>query len=236
MRNTARKPAHPPPPPRFAIPPARSRGRWLLVVFFGVLIAGGLLLGREFADLARDYAASASDTHVWTIIVMVLIVYIVVAAVPFVPAAEIGLSLMMIAGPESAVLVYLGTVIALTMGYLAGRIVPAKVCATVFAFFGFRKARTLILEMAALDAKARADLLLARAPKRIVPALLRHRYLALALALSLPGNTVIGGGGGIAMSAGMSGLYPMPAYLLTVAFAVAPVPVLFMLSQRLPWP
>jgi hypothetical protein len=64
----------------------------------------------------------------------------------------------------------------------------------------------------------------------MVSKLVRHRYLALAFALNLPGNSLIGGGGGIALSAGMSGLYPMPAYLASVAVAVAPVPLLIALS------
>lgn len=66
-----------------------------------------------------------------------------------------------------------------------------------------------------------------------MPRLLRHRYLALAVALNLPGNTLLGGGGGIALMAGLSGLYPMPAYLTTVAIAVAPVPLLVGLSPLL---
>jgi hypothetical protein len=41
----------------------------------------------------------------------------------------------------------------------------------------------------------------------------------------------VGGGGGIALSAGMSGLYPLPAYFTTVAIAVAPVPLVFALSR-----
>jgi len=84
--------------------------------------------------------------------------------------------------------------------------------------------------MAPLDADARLRLLLARAPARVIPRLLRHPCLALALALNLPGNSLIGGGGGIALSAGISGLYPMRSYLATVAVAVAPVPLLFALA------
>jgi hypothetical protein len=53
------------------------------------------------------------------------------------------------------------------------------------------------------------------------------------VALNLPGNTLLGGGGGIALMAGLSGLYPMPAYLTTVAIAVAPVPLLVGLSPLL---
>jgi hypothetical protein len=52
----------------------------------------------------------------------------------------------------------------------------------------------------------------------------------LALAFNLPGNTLLGGGGGIALAAGMSGLYRPVAYLATVVLAVAPVPLLFLIT------
>lgn len=210
----------------------RPQRQGLLVALYASLVVGGLLLGRHVValpDLAGDPGGEAQLSR---IIAMAVVVYIALAALPFVPAAEIGLGLMLMFGPEIAVLVYLSTVFALVPGYLIGRTIPAGACAAAFGYFGLDKARNLVLEMAALDATARLELLLARAPARIAPGLIRRRYLALAIALNLPGNSLAGGGGGIALSAGMSGLYPMPAYLVTVAVAVAPVPLLFALS---PW-
>jgi hypothetical protein len=58
---------------------------------------------------------------------------------------------------------------------------------------------------------------------------LRHRYIALALAVNVPGNAVIGGGGGIMMVAGLSGIFaPLPTFV-AIAFAVSPVPLTIML-------
>jgi len=51
----------------------------------------------------------------------------------------------------------------------------------------------------------------------------RYRYLALAVLLNVPGNAVIGGGGGIAMLVGMTRLFSFPAYIATVVLAVSPV-------------
>jgi hypothetical protein len=166
-------------------------------------------------------------------IIAAAVLYIVVAAVPFVPAAEIGFAMMLLGGPEVAGLMYLCTVLALTSAYLVGRVVPARFCAAALAYFGFRRARDLVLQVAGLDAPARLALLQAKAPRRFLPGLLRHRYLALALALNLPGNTLLGGGGGIALIAGLTGLYSVTGYLTTVALAVAPVPLLFMGSALL---
>jgi hypothetical protein len=74
------------------------------------------------------------------------------------------------------------------------------------------------------------DYLLQIAPTRVVPFLLRHRYLALALAFNLPGNALIGGGGGIALLAGLSRQFRYPHYLLMLCLAIAPVPVLLLLT------
>ena len=58
-----------------------------------------------------------------------------------------------------------------------------------------------------------------------IPWLLKHRYIAVIVALNVPGNALIGGGGGIALLAGMSGLFTFPRYLAALALAVLPVPL-----------
>ncbi len=58
---------------------------------------------------------------------------------------------------------------------------------------------------------------------------MRYRYLALAVALNVPGNYLIGGGGGIALFAGVTRLYSIPGFLLTIIVAVAPVPLAVMM-------
>lgn len=204
---------------------AVSRRRVFLFAVYGLLLSGGLLLGGRPPEFAYFYVHPGNEASVHRMIMTVTAVYILVSALPFVPGAEIGLSLMLMLGPKIAGLVYLSTVLALTLAYLVGRAIPAASCAAAFNFFGFRKARELVLQMAALNAGERLQLLLAHAPPRIVAILLRHRYLALAAAFNLPGNTLVGGGGGIALAAGMSGLYPLPHFLLTTALAVAPVPL-----------
>jgi hypothetical protein len=60
--------------------------------------------------------------------------------------------------------------------------------------------------------------------------LVRHRYLAVAIALNMPGNLMIGDGGGIALAAGFSRLFSLSWFALTVAVAVAPVPIVVLLA------
>lgn len=67
------------------------------------------------------------------------------------------------------------------------------------------------------------------APKGISRVLVDHRDLALIAVLNMPGNALIGGGGGIALVAGMSGMFRPDRYLLAVAIAALPIP-LFMLA------
>ena len=69
------------------------------------------------------------------------------------------------------------------------------------------------------------------APPRWLALLSAHRYLELAVSLNLPANAVVGGGGGgggIALLCGMSGQFARWAYLLTIAIATSPVPILML--------
>ena len=159
------------------------------------------------------------------------IVFVVASALPFVPGAEVGFGLLMVFGARVALLVYLCMVVALVLAYFVGRLVPRAAIANAFGRCGFDRARNLVMRMGPLDAKGRLAMLTDLAPGRAVPFLLRHRHLALLVLLNTPGNSVLGGGGGIALTAGMSGLFPWPGYLATVLLAVAPVPLLFWLGQ-----
>ena len=60
-----------------------------------------------------------------------------------------------------------------------------------------------------------------------------HENLMITVTLNLPGNVLIGGGGGIGLIAGMSGLCPFPKYILFVSLGITPLPILF-LAGKLP--
>jgi hypothetical protein len=126
-------------------------------------------------------------------------------------------------------LIYLATVAALTLSYLIGRLVPVHLIASLFRYLGQHRAEGLVRRLEPLNARQRLETLISQAPKRIVPTLLKHRYIAIAVALNVPGNAIIGGGGGIALLAGISGLFTFPRYLAIVSLAVLPVPLAVML-------
>ncbi len=206
-----------------------SRLLLLLALYLG-LIFGGAFLGQQLSDLVAFDIRPSNEPEVHKVIMTCTGAYILASAIPFVPGAEIGLAMMLLLGPRIAVLVYGSMVAALMIAYLLGRLIPPAATARAFAILGLRRASDLSLELAPLDTGARLNLLTARAPRRVVPFLLRHRYLALALAFNLPGNSLLGGGGGIALAAGMAGLYPPVAYALTVILAVLPVPLTIFLT------
>ena len=150
-------------------------------------------------------------------------------AVPFVPGIEIGIALLLLRGAEMAPFVYLATLGGLLTAYLAGRLVPLPALQRLFEDLRLARAAALVTEVAPLSPTGRLELLRRRLPARLAPALLRWRYPLLALLINLPGNAVLGGGGGLCLVAGLSGLFRPGATVLTLALAVLPLPVGFWL-------
>ena len=99
--------------------------RRLLFALYGALIVLGAGLGRQLLEIAWPYLEPAHGASLRWVIAAAIVVYAVVMAVPFVPAAEIGLSLLLLFGPQVALLVYLSTVLALMLPYLIGRAVSS---------------------------------------------------------------------------------------------------------------
>lgn len=222
-------------PIRFAIrstgPVDMMRKRWLiLVLIYLALLICGWIAGRELVELFAFGVGPQNELGLNAMIATALGVYIITSATPFIPGAEIGFGLILLFGARLALLVYSGMVLALSLSFLIGRFLPPSLVARCFAYFGLVKARDLVLQVAPLSGKARLEYLTARAPRRLVPFMLRHRYLALIVLLNLPGNSIIGGGGGIGLIAGLSGLFSFPAYLGVLLIAVAPIPSMFLIA------
>lgn len=164
-------------------------------------------------------------------IVAGIVAYIALLAIPFVPGAEIGLTLLTVLGGPIAPLVYLATALSLTISYAVGRLLPHTILQRGLAKLGLERAARRVEDAARMtfeDFEKSLDL--SAAPK-FLKVLFRFRYVALVLAINMPGNAVIGGGGGIALMAGLSrGFAPLP-FLLSVLIAVLPVPLMFFIGQ-----
>ena len=83
--------------------------------------------------------------------------------------------------------------------------------------------------------EARLKRLQAALPDKWAGPLLRFRYVALALLINLPGNGLLGGGGGICLMTGLSRMFRRGATLLTIALAVLPVPLVVWGFDMKPW-
>jgi len=164
-------------------------------------------------------------------VIVGLVLYICLMAIPFLPGIEIGLILMILLGPQGAVLVYLCTLVALTLSFGLGRIFPPHLLASLLGWLHLSRAESLLRKFDATPPEQRLEFIAGETSTGTMPALLKRRYLVLAALLNLPGNVVIGGAGGIAMLAGMSQLYSFPKYLLLVSVAVLPGPILITLSK-----
>lgn len=201
--------------------------RWLaLGVLYALLFAAGLALSRYLSLEAEMLAAPGEPFGLNKMVLMVLVIYVLASALPFVPGAEIGFVMMVAFGAAAALPVYLCMVAALCLAFCAGRLIPPYCLERAFRFLGLRRAADLVAQTDGLHPQQRLQVLSQHAPRAFVPMLLRLRYLALALAFNLPGNSVAGGGGGLAMFAGLSRLFGWPGFLATVAVAVAPVPAM----------
>ncbi len=213
---------------------AKGIPRWLRIAVV-LLIYGGLLAGGHwgsgwlinFVGVDLGTGAQSRDLQV---MVVGIVLYTALMAIPFVPGMEISLGLLAVFGPRVAMAVYVATVAALCLSCLIGKILRVSLLATFFGSLGLQRAKGLVERLEPLNAEQRLGTLIDHAPKRIVPMLLKHRYIAIIVALNVPGNAVIGGGGGIALLAGMSGLFTLPRFLLTVALAALPVPLFVMLT------
>lgn len=189
----------------------------LIVLVYGI--------GHGVVGDLRRMAFAEAQTAISLTVVIALLVYIVLMALPFCPGIEVGLALLALGGREIAPLVYLATVVALVLAFVVGRLFPPGALVASLDRLRLRRAAEALRQIAPLDGERRLQLLLGHGSPWLARFMVRHRYLAVAIALNMPGNLVIGDGGGIALAAGFSRLFSLSWFALTVAVAVAPVPI-----------
>ena len=201
-----------------------------LIVGFLVLVnyGGGLVVQQINFQVWPEH-----ERLMITVLWLAIVVYVLWMALPFVPGIELGLALMVLLGTRGIILVYLCTLLSLSLSFAIGRLVPLNSFARFLGWLHLYKARDLVLQLEPLHSEEKLDFLLRSAPSKVIPFLVKHRYLMIAIALNLPGNALIGGGGGIGLISGMSRLYPFPKYILLVSLAITPLPLL-VLAGKLP--
>jgi len=195
-----------------------------LVCFLAVIAAAVWVAGRvkDMLDMALSPEGKALMRGT---IILAIVVYMIVLCVPFLPGAEIGLVLLTALGAEVAWIVYAATVTSLSISFAIGRLMPRELAARAFERVGLVKAARLLRAMERHPRDERLNVLLTRARSPWLQGLTKARYLLLAVLFNVPGNVLIGGGGGIALVAGMSRVFHPVFYVATVALAVLPVPL-----------
>ena len=195
---------------------------------------GGIVLLGFAAHLLIDYvqyheAALSPDAQghlMLGLLIVTLLAYSLLIAIPFVPGIEIGLTLIVMQGAAVVPFVYVATVAGLILAFLAGRFLPYHWLHRVFLDLRMTRACALIERIEPLSEQRRLALLRQKLPNRLGQFAVQFRYVALALLINMPGSALLGGGGGIVMVAGLSRFYSIPATLLTIVIAVSPLPLL----------
>jgi hypothetical protein len=211
------------------VQPVRNGGVAMLRVGFRlaaiVLLAWTIHFLIDWVTSQTELMKSGSELRLGIFLVL-LLSYALLIAVPYVPGVELGISLLVLEGGRIAPLVYLSTVLGLAAAYAVGAWMPYSSLHRLLADLHLHRACRLLERIQPLDGQARLALLRDLMPARLARLIVEHRYIALALLINLPGSSLIGGGGGILLVAGLSRLFTSGGVILTILIAVAPVPVL----------
>ncbi len=209
-----------------AKPPAAPRRpwlRWLLIAAaLGLLYLGSsLALDRYLVGFFGEYPAFRGPARA-----LVTLLYALLLAIPFVPGAEIGISLLMKFGSDVAVVVYGATLAGLMLAYGFGLAFGDRLACDFLWKIGLRRACRFVDDMKVLSPDERLERLENSLPAWLGRRAIRSRYLLLAILINLPDNSLIGGGGGILLAAGLTRVFRPAPTLATLALATLPVPAL----------
>jgi len=208
-----------PAPPPLKVGVMRTLGRLMLVAVLAVALHF-LFTWAEGWIRQNDYGWAMPG-----LLALVLLIYAVLIAIPFVPGVEIGLSVLAAGGAEIAPLVWLATASGLMLAYMVGCTLPLAWLHRVLLDLRLTGAAEIVARFEALPPKGRVACVQTLLPRKYCGWIVKYRYVNLAVLINIPGNSVIGGGGGIALISGLSGMFRVPLTMLTIALATAPVPL-----------
>ncbi|QGX97872.1 hypothetical protein EI983_06115 [Roseovarius faecimaris] len=200
---------------------------------YAALLTAGWFIGHWVHGFAVPEMRPMNEPTIHRLVTTALILFVVAAAIPFVPGAEIGFALLLIFGAQAAPVVYVGMVGALVLSYSVARFVPVQALVRVLSWLGLHRASDVVEELSRLDPSHRWQYMVDRMPPPWLSKALRNRYLTLAVLLNTPGNSLIGGGGGIAFLSGLSRMLSFWSFLAVALIAVLPVPLAFVLIASL---
>ena len=195
-----------------------------LVFIFALVYAAKF--GVDFLKLKISLFESDAAARAMTgLLVTVLIGYIILLSIPFIPGVEVGIAVLLLLGPSAAPIVYLATVCGLLTAFGVGQYAPLQRLVQFCLDLRMTRIATLLERIHSTPRAQRIHAMQASLPNWLTPILSNYRYVTLALAINMPGNIAIGGGGGIMMAAGLSRLFQTRFVALTVMLSTLPVPL-----------
>lgn len=195
-----------------------------IAAIVGIAYGANLLMDWVMTK-AEDMSPGSQTLMLTTLLVLILIGYAFLMSLPFVPGIEIGISLLIMRGPDMAPYVYLATVIGLWAGFFYGRYMPYAWLTRMLLDLRLKRASAYVDALEAMTPEARIQMLCDRMPDWLGDRLVTWRYVVVGVLFNIPGNAVIGGGGGISLVAGLSRVFETPKMMLTIAIAVIPFPL-----------
>ncbi|UCH73858.1 MAG: hypothetical protein JSU82_16310 [Rhodospirillales bacterium] len=198
------------------------------LIWVALIVFGHYLSHLEVVEI-RETLASLRESMGMGALVASAVTLAILLGLPFVPSVEMGLLMMTVFGRDGAVAAWLATISGLSLAYAAGRYMPVEWVGHWLARHGLTNT-SAPTEQSALARFVRQTRLGTTRTGRLAAFLLRHRYLLFALLINMPGNSVLGGGGGIALISGFTRLYRWPWFVVTIALASLPIPLLVFLG------
>lgn len=156
----------------------------------------------------------------WWVLVLTAVAYALLLAVPFVPGVELGWFIIGVFGKPGLTAAWLSTMAGLSLSFTL---------AHTFRHHPLLERLSQSRE-ALLEAEPATLPPMRRALRYGVCFYVKHPYLFVFLTLNIPGNWVIGGGGGIAAMTGLAPGIQYWRFLLVSAIATGIVPLLLWLG------
>ncbi len=119
------------------------------------------------------------------------------------PGLELGLIVMFLFGLPGIVATYVATLVGLVSAFLVGRLGLQHYPMSISSYN----------------------------KGHILSKMQSHPYLLIAITLNMPGNWVVGGGGGISILAGLKQELSFLRFLATICLAILPLPLLVMFGM-----
>jgi hypothetical protein len=199
-----------------------------LLIVFAILVIIAFWLDywiRGELGMAKKFVMFAQGEWGRGVLIAGGIIYSLLLSLPFVPGVELGILLMCVFGKEGIVFVYLATVAGLSLAFLIGRLIPRRWIDSGLVALG--GARSCSSQSGEVERMAECVSAVGKhIPSWLKSYLVKYRYLTIAILVNLPGNYILGGGGGISIACGTSRRFSWKGFLVTIVLAVSPVPIL----------